>query len=109
MAEIHIRLVDDGSSTRALVKEALAGLDVEAREVLCLPAVKLQVLDGWPQAVMAYTTDIPAFGGAWGEPLLFGPGTIHVAHTPGERVAKADLKAAVGAYGRLVQELQAKS
>ena len=38
--------------------------------------------------MVAFTTDIPAFGGAWGEPFLIGPGTIHVAHTLEERVPK---------------------
>ncbi len=45
--------------------------------------------------VVAYTTDIPAFGGAWGEPFLVGPGTIHVAHTLEERVPKKQLLEAV--------------
>jgi acetylornithine deacetylase len=55
---------------------------------------------------MAYTTDIPAFGGNWGQPLLLGPGTIHVAHTPDEHILRTELEQAVQAYGRLVRELQ---
>ncbi len=35
-----------------------------------IPAVHLETLDGFETAVMAYTTDIPAFQGAWGKPLL---------------------------------------
>ena len=38
--------------------------------------------------MVAFTTDIPAFGGTWGQPFLIGPGTIHVAHTLEERVRK---------------------
>jgi acetylornithine deacetylase len=55
--------------------------------------------------VVAFTTDIPAFGGAWGEPFLIGPGSIHVAHTLEERVEKAQLSEAVGIYQRMVKEL----
>jgi acetylornithine deacetylase len=56
---------------------------------------------------VAYTTDIPNFGGAWGKPLLIGPGTIHVAHTAEERIPKKELVAAIGIYSRLVQRLLA--
>ncbi len=55
--------------------------------------------------MVAYTTDIPAFGGAWGEPFLIGPGTIHVAHTLEERVPKQQLLDAVEIYQRMVKEL----
>ena len=55
--------------------------------------------------MVAFTTDIPAFGGQWGEPFLIGPGSIHVAHTLEERVAKAQLIEAVEIYSRMVREL----
>jgi acetylornithine deacetylase len=55
--------------------------------------------------VVAYTTDIPAFGGQWGEPFLLGPGSIHVAHTLEERVAKRELSEAVELYQRIVRQL----
>jgi acetylornithine deacetylase len=54
---------------------------------------------------VAYTTDIPAFGGAWGKPFLIGPGTIHVAHTAEERIPKKQLAEAVGIYQKLVTQL----
>ena len=86
-AEIFIRLVDDGIATRRAVQAAVAGL-AEAREVLCIPAVRLGSLDGFETTVVSYTTDIPAFDGAWGKPFLFGPGSIHVAHTTEEHIPK---------------------
>ena len=55
--------------------------------------------------VVAYTTDIPAFGGHWGKPLLLGPGTIHVAHTSEERVPKKELVQAVDLYEHMVKSL----
>jgi acetylornithine deacetylase len=106
MAEVHIRIVDDGDRSRELVAQALANHDVTVREILCIPAVRLLTLPGWDTEVMAYTTDIPAFGGNWGQPLLLGPGTIHVAHTPDEHILRTELEQAVQAYGRLVRELQ---
>ena len=47
----------------------------------------------------------PAFGGAWGQPFLIGPGTIHVAHTTQERIAKSQLAEAVTIYKQLVERL----
>jgi acetylornithine deacetylase len=55
--------------------------------------------------VAAFTTDIPAFGGTWGRPLLIGPGSIHVAHTLEERVPKQQLVEAVDLYQRIVKDL----
>ncbi len=54
--------------------------------------------------VAAFTTDIPALT-HWGEPLLLGPGSIHVAHTPFEKIAKQELLEAVDLYFELAQRL----
>jgi len=103
-AEIMIRLVGDSGGTRDAMAKAVAGC-AEAREVLEIPAVRLGRLDGLETTVVAYTTDIPAFGGAWGQPFLIGPGTIHVAHTLEERVPKRQLVEAVEIYQRMVKQL----
>lgn len=102
-AELFIRLIDDGAGTREQVSKAITG--VEFREVLCIPAVHLGTLPGFETMVAAYTTDIPAFGGAWGKPYLIGPGTIHVAHTEHERVPKRQLVEAVEIYQSMVKQL----
>ncbi|MBI3280467.1 MAG: M20/M25/M40 family metallo-hydrolase [Acidobacteria bacterium] len=106
-AEIMIRLVEDGFSTRQAVGAAAGGL-AEAREVLYIPAVRLGALKGFETTVVSYTTDIPAFGGSWGEPYLLGPGTIQVAHTSEERVPKRELVEAVEIYKTIVRQLVAK-
>jgi acetylornithine deacetylase len=59
---------------------------------------------GFDTAVFPYTTDIP-FLQAWGEPLLFGPGSIHVAHTADEWVSIAELSAAARHYVTLAKAL----
>jgi len=103
-AEIFIRVVGDVTELRKQIKAAAAP-DTEANEVLFIPAVHLGSLPGFATTVVAYTTDIPAFGNAWGQPFLLGPGTIHVAHTTEERIAKSELAAAVEIYSQLVERL----
>jgi len=103
-ADIMIRLVGDPAETKAALFRAAEGR-AELREVIEIPAVRLGAVDGIPTTVVAYTTDIPAFGGEWGEPLLIGPGTIHVAHTLEERVPKTQLTEAVELYQRIVKDL----
>jgi acetylornithine deacetylase len=103
-ADIMLRLVGDSSETKAALEHAAAGR-VELREVIEIPAVRLNALDGFETTVVAFTTDIPAFGGHWGEPFLIGPGSIHVAHTLDERVPKAELLEAVQIYQRMVKQL----
>jgi acetylornithine deacetylase len=102
-AELFVRLVDDGSRTRERIRQAIT--EVEVREVLSIGATRLGTLPGFATMVAAYTTDIPAFGGAWGEPYLIGPGSIHVAHTEREHVPKDQLAAAVTIYENLAKHL----
>jgi acetylornithine deacetylase len=104
-AEIFIRLVCDSAETRRLIEQTVGG-KAEANFVLEIPALRLKAVEGFETTVVAYTTDIPAFAGAWGEPLLLGPGTIHVAHTLDERVPKKQLIEAVSIYQQLVRQLQ---
>lgn len=103
-ASLMFRLVSDPDPLRQAVNAACDGL-ATPNELLCIPALRLGSLDGFETTVVAYTTDIPAFGGAWGTPYLIGPGTIHVAHTSEERVPKAELLAAVGLYQTMVKRL----
>jgi acetylornithine deacetylase len=56
--------------------------------------------------VAAFTTDIPALS-KWGEPLLLGPGSIHVAHTEREYISKKQLLQAVDLYCSVANQLLA--
>ena len=103
-ADIMVRLVGDPGETKAALARAAEGR-VELREVIEIPAVRLGSVDGIETTVVAFTTDIPAFGGRWGEPFLIGPGSIHVAHTLEERVPKRQLIEAVEIYRRMVKQL----
>jgi acetylornithine deacetylase len=103
-AEVFIRLVDDGNGTRQAIKQAVNG-QVEVREILTIPSVHLGSLPGFETTVVAFTTDIPAFGESWGRPYLIGPGTIHVAHTSEERIPKREILEAIQIYKRMVKQL----
>jgi acetylornithine deacetylase len=56
--------------------------------------------------VAKFATDIPYLTN-WGEPLLLGPGSIHVAHTPFEKLAKEELFEAVELYVQVAKQLLA--
>ena len=103
-ADIMVRLVGDSSETKKALARAVEGR-AELREVIEIPAVRLTSLRGIETTVVAFTTDIPAFGGKWGEAFLLGPGSIHVAHTLEERVPKSQLLDAVNIYQGMVRDL----
>jgi len=104
-AELLFRLVGDAAPLRSAMKQCERP-GVEANEVLEIPAVRLGTLSGFRTTVVAYTTDIPAFGGVWGEPYLLGPGSIHVAHTLEERIPKREITEAIDLYAGLAKRLQ---
>jgi acetylornithine deacetylase len=103
-AEIMVRLVGDSAEIKSALAAAVEGR-AELREVIEIPALRLNAIPGIETTVVAFATDIPAFGGAWGEPFLIGPGSIHVAHTPDECVSKEQLVEAVSIYQRMVRHL----
>src|SRR5580658_5336974 len=105
-AEIMIRLVGDAQPVRDLCERALNGR-AELVEILTIPPVRFATVDELPTSVVSFATDVPVFGTSWGQPLLFGPGSIHVAHTTEERISKSELTEAVRLYSDLVRRLQA--
>jgi acetylornithine deacetylase len=94
--------VDDG---QALV-EAWARGRAELEYGSHIPAQRFHTVPGFETSPVAYTSDIPLLG-RWGTPLLFGAGSIHVAHTPDEHIDVRELRASVDAYERLVRSLLA--
>jgi acetylornithine deacetylase len=68
--------------------------------------IHLKVIPGFGRGeiVVRFGTDIPYLG-AWGQPMLFGPGSIHDAHTADEYILKSDLFEAVDVYAGLVTSL----
>ena len=102
-AQVLTRLVGDSAPIRAAILEAAAGL-AEVDFTLEIPFVRLKAIPGLPTMVAKFTTDIPWLRD-WGEPLLLGPGSIHVAHTPYERIAKKELLEAVDLYVKVAKQL----
>jgi len=102
-AHILIRLVGPADETKqAIVKTVGDRADVTFS--LELPFVRMRKVGNLPTMVAKFTTDIPSLT-AWGEPFLLGPGSIHVAHTPNEKIAKQELLEAVDLYVMLAEEL----
>jgi len=104
-AQVLVRLVGDSEPVRKALVEAAGDL-AEVDFTLEIPFVRLKAVEGLPTMVAKFTTDIPQLSN-WGEPLLLGPGSIHVAHTPHERVAKKELLEAVELYVRVAKQLLA--
>ena len=104
-AELLVRLVGDRAPVQAAL-EGWAGDRAELTFGSFIPPQRFHVVPGFETAPMAYTSDIPLLP-RWGTPLLFGPGSIHVAHTPDECIALDELRASVDTYERLVRTLLA--
>lgn len=104
-AQVMVRLVSDSAPVRAALIEA-AGDQAEIDFTLEIPFIRLRAVPGLPTMVAKFTTDIPELSN-WGEPLLLGPGSIHVAHTPFEKLAKKELLEAVELYIKVTKQLLA--
>jgi acetylornithine deacetylase len=76
---------------------------VTSEEILRVPVVRLHTVAGFATAVFRFTTDVP-FLDRWGTPMLFGPGSILVAHTSDEHLGLADLDRAIDSYERLARQ-----
>jgi acetylornithine deacetylase len=107
-AEIMIRLVGDARPVREAFARAV-GQRAELVEILTIPPVRFATVNGLPTSVVSFATDVPVFGTTWGQPLLFGPGSILVAHTTEERISKKELAASVDVYADVVKRLLANN
>ncbi|MGE3844747.1 MAG: peptidase dimerization protein, partial [Vicinamibacterales bacterium] len=105
-AEVLFRTVGPGEHIRRRIApiESLVEID----HILEEPTVRLKTVSGYDTATFAYTTDI-GFLGNWGQPLLFGPGSVDVAHTSHEFVSLSDLSRAVAAFEDLARRLIAEA
>ena len=104
-AELMFRLVGDVEDVRKQVDKWAEGR-AEIEYGSYIPAQHFQTIEGFDVAPVAYTSDIPLLS-RWGTPLMFGPGSIHVAHTPDEYIDVGELRRAVDAYERIVNSLLA--
>ncbi len=102
-AEISIRSTLPSGEVLDRIRAVAAG-DAEVEALTVSEPQRLHTVPGFETVVLSYGTDIPHLRN-FGRPLLLGPGSILDAHTDRERIAKADMEAALGLYHRLVKEL----
>jgi acetylornithine deacetylase len=105
-ALLLFRLIGPSQPLREQIVAAVGDL-VKVDFTLDIPFVRLRTFEDMPTMVAAFTTDIPALSN-WGQPLLLGPGSIHVAHTNGEYVEKKQLHEAVELYCWIAKKLLGK-
>ena len=88
------------------MRRAIAPLEprVAIEHVLEVPPVQMKTVPGFDDRGVSVHDRHPVPAG-WGEPLLFGPGSIHVAHTADESVSIAELHAAVDHYVTIAKHL----
>jgi acetylornithine deacetylase len=102
-AHLLYRLVGPTQDLKRQIVETVGEL-AKVEFYLEIPFMRFRAIDGLPTMVAAFTTDIPALSN-WGEPLLIGPGSIHVAHTDGEYVEKKQLAESVQLYCKIAKRL----
>lgn len=105
-ARLMARLVTPAEEVFSLFERWAAGR-ATLEQGVTVPPVKLTPVDGFPTSVAAFATDLPALTN-WGTPYLFGPGSVHVAHTDDEFVSVGELERAVDSYVRLATEAVAR-
>ncbi len=104
-SEVMFRVVTDADLVFQMLTELVAGR-AEVKRGFTLPIVHTRTIKEMeiPTSVVRFATDIPCPTN-WGAPLLFGPGSIHDAHTSHEYIAKQDLLNAVETYARMARAL----
>ncbi len=102
-ADLLYRLIGPSQDLRRNIL-ATAGDQVKVTFPLEIPFLRLRTVDGLPTMIAAFTTDVP-FLSNWGEPVLVGPGSIHVAHSEGEYIEKQQLADAIDLYCTIAKRL----
>ena len=106
-AELLMRLVGPSEQLRSGIAAcAEPGVTVTFPTELAAYKNTAPAPPGWDTTVVGYASDL-AFHTAWGERYQLGPGTIRVAHTGEERIAKAELLTGVELYVKLAGDLMA--
>ncbi|MDR3740742.1 MAG: M20/M25/M40 family metallo-hydrolase [Terracidiphilus sp.] len=104
-AQVLTRLVGPSGPVREAIVKAVGDLGT-VEFTLDLSFVRLQAVEGLPTMVARFATDIPELSN-WGTPVLLGPGSIHVAHTPREKLAKRELLECIELYVQVAKQLLA--
>jgi acetylornithine deacetylase len=110
-AVIAIRVIGpmaavESTLVRCFTDRSTGALDphVEFIDAHKIDPPSLERVEGYPETVVAYGTDIPALKDV-GKHVLYGPGSILNAHTQHERIRKREILDAVDAYVDIVEKL----
>lgn len=109
-AELMFRTISDPDDLHRELTELVAGR-AGIKRGFSIPPVHTHTVSGMddiPTSVVRFATDIPSLTN-WGTPLLFGPGSIHHAHTKDEFIRKQDMLQAVDTYARMGRILLAQA
>jgi acetylornithine deacetylase len=106
-SEVMFRTINQPDELYGRIVEVV-GERAELKRGFSIPPVHTHTVKGIdiPTSVVRFGTDIPCLTN-WGTPMLFGPGSIHDAHTTHEFVAKQDLLNAVDTYAQMARTLLA--
>ena len=103
VAEVLFRTVGDTGDVRRILQAVGPAVTIE--EVLEGPPVRMHTVPGFETAAFPFMTDI-AMLPRWGRALLYGPGSILVAHTDEECIDVAELERAAVDYVTLARQLR---
>lgn len=81
---------------------SLARIDV----INPMDPVRLTKLNGFESEVASFCTDIPNFAPLAAKNFLFGPGSIHVAHTDHESLSQEEATAGLAGYLKIIELLR---
>jgi acetylornithine deacetylase len=104
-ADLLFRTVEDAAPLKAAVLAAASPI-VSVDFPLEIPCLTAPALPGWDCTTVSFTSDLPLLSD-WGEGYQLGPGSILLAHTDDERIAKAELLEGVDRYAALAGQLLA--
>src|SRR5689334_11966081 len=106
-SEVMFRTINQPDELYGRIVEVV-GERAELKRGFSIPPVHTHTVKGIdiPTSVVRFGTDIPCLTN-WGTPMLFGPGSIHDAHTTHEFVAKQNLLNAVDTYAQMARTLLA--
>lgn len=109
-SELMFRTISDPDNLFQEITELIAGR-AEIKRGFSIPPVHTHTVSGMddiPKSVVRFATDIPSLTN-WGTPLLYGPGSIHDAHTKHEYIRKEDMIKAVDTYSQMARILLAQA
>ncbi|MFT4539446.1 MAG: acetylornithine deacetylase [Planctomycetota bacterium] len=107
-AAVLLRTVEEPDVVRARIEACLPKTVTLGESYEDYGPVRFHVPEGEESKVVAFGTDAPHMR-SWGQPLLYGCGSILDAHTDHEKLETEELAVCIDRHVRTVQELLAQS